>query len=71
MHIYFYSQELSNGITQEEQGQLKQVTGAETPVVIVQGSYSYNAPDGQAILVKYVADENGFQPIGEHLPKTQ
>lgn len=54
---------------QSEAGNLRQVSGAETPVVVVQGEYSYTAPDGQQIRLTYVADENGFQPEGAHLPK--
>jgi len=35
---------------------------------IIKGSYSYNAPDGQVISVTYIADKNGFQPMGSHIP---
>lgn len=33
-----------------------------------QGSFSYTAPEGEQISLQYVADENGFQPSGSHLP---
>ena len=32
------------------------------------GSYSYQSPEGEQIETKFVADENGFQPTGAHLP---
>jgi hypothetical protein len=32
------------------------------------GSYSFTTPDGVVITVNWVADENGFQATGDHLP---
>lgn len=61
-----YAYETSNGIAAKEAGQLKQI-GTESGIV-TQGEYTYTAPDGQQIRVTYVADENGFQPQGDHLP---
>lgn len=37
-------------------------------IIVQSGSYSYIAPDGTIISVSYVADENGFQAFGDHLP---
>lgn len=33
-----------------------------------QGQFSYKSPEGQEINVIYLADENGFQPQGDHIP---
>ncbi|XP_055595185.1 endocuticle structural glycoprotein SgAbd-8-like [Uranotaenia lowii] len=64
---YSWSYETGNGIQAEEQGFLKNA-GTEQAAQVAQGEYSYTAPDGQLIRVQYIADENGFQPIGDHLP---
>ncbi|OXA59499.1 larval cuticle protein 65Ag1 isoform X2 [Folsomia candida] len=61
--------ELSDGNTHSQQGTLKQI-GTEQGISLT-GSYSYTSPEGQFIEVKYVADENGFQPIGDHIPKPE
>ncbi|XP_066944483.1 cuticle protein AMP1A-like [Macrobrachium rosenbergii] len=36
--------------------------------VVKSGVYSYTAPDGTFVEVKYVADENGYQPQSDLLP---
>jgi len=41
---------------------------AEDIGTVSKGSYSYTSPEGQVITVNWIADENGFQPSGAHLP---
>ncbi|CAG9785086.1 unnamed protein product [Diatraea saccharalis] len=62
---YNYVYETSNGISASASGVLKNVDKVD--VLAVQGQYQYQSPDGP-IEVTYVADENGFQPQGAHLP---
>lgn len=64
---YSWSFEAGNGIQAEEQGQQKP-GGEEGGINSVSGSYSYAADDGTPIRLTYTADENGFQPQGDHLP---
>ncbi|KAG5887940.1 hypothetical protein JTB14_003035 [Gonioctena quinquepunctata] len=63
---YNYLYETGNGILAEERGFLKGV-GPEGSQQ-AEGGFSYTAPDGQRISLQYVADENGFRPVGAHLP---
>ncbi|XP_065368061.1 larval cuticle protein 1 [Calliphora vicina] len=76
------SYETSNGIRVENVGYMKtivvprtetedgQVIEEHEELILVQtGSYSYMDPEGNVITLKYVADENGFQPEGDHLPQ--
>ena len=70
---YQFASKTSNGIEAQEQGSLKPnpaPKSAEDPTafIAVQGQFSYTGPDGQQYTVRYVADENGFQPQGAHLP---
>ncbi|TKX27717.1 cuticle protein 3-like [Spodoptera litura] len=58
---YAYAYETENGISGEE-------NGVATNGVQAQGSYSYTGDDGKVYSVRYTADENGFQPQGDHLP---
>ena len=65
--VSIYSYALSDGSEAQAQGQLKNV-GTDEEAIVVKGSYSFVADDGQQYTVNYVADENGFQPQGAHLP---
>ncbi|XP_011494632.1 PREDICTED: endocuticle structural protein SgAbd-6-like [Ceratosolen solmsi marchali] len=65
---YKFAYELSDGSTREESAQVE-TRGVEDAVLRVRGSYSWvNPEDGQVYTVTYIADENGFQPQGAHLP---
>ncbi|XP_077291770.1 larval cuticle protein LCP-17-like [Arctopsyche grandis] len=64
---YQFNYETGNGISAQETGSLKNV-GAENEAQVAQGSAQWTAPDGTPIQLTYIADENGFQPQGAHLP---
>ncbi|XP_058054280.1 flexible cuticle protein 12-like [Anopheles bellator] len=64
---YKFAFETSDGQQREEQAELKKL-GDEVEALVVRGSYSFTADDGQVYTVNYVADENGFRPEGAHLP---
>lgn len=63
-----FSYETGNSITAEEQGFLKNAGQADQEAQVAQGQFTYTSPEGQVIQLSYIADENGFQPQGEHLP---
>ncbi|XP_047469744.1 cuticle protein CP14.6-like [Penaeus chinensis] len=61
---YNFDFEAANGISFSQSGS----PDGDEDAVIKAGEYSYTAPDGTEIHVRFVADENGFQPQGAHLP---
>jgi len=63
---YSFGFETGNGIAQQEIGQPK--NGPDGPIIAVQGTAQWTADDGTPIQLTYIADENGFQPQGAHLP---
>lgn len=65
---YKFAYETSDGTSHQEEAELKNA-GSENEAISVRGSFSWTAPDGQVYTVTYIADENGFQPQGDHLPK--
>ncbi|KAL7734131.1 hypothetical protein ACLKA6_011811 [Drosophila palustris] len=65
---YKFGFETSDGTAHNADAQLKDV-GTEHESQVVHGSYSWvDEKTGEKFTVNYVADENGFQPQGAHLP---
>ncbi|XP_011212866.1 endocuticle structural protein SgAbd-6 [Bactrocera dorsalis] len=64
---YKFGYETSDGVSRQEEAELKNA-GTEQEAISVRGSVSWVAPDGQTYTLNYIADENGFQPQGDHLP---
>merc|ERR1712135_48727 len=63
---YKFNFETEDGVKRDQEGSLKQITDEGA---VASGSYSYTDPDGNVVSLSFVADENGFQPTGDHLPK--
>ncbi|KAM8710119.1 hypothetical protein ACLKA7_016849 [Drosophila subpalustris] len=65
---YNFAFETSDGTAHTADGKLKDA-GTEHESQVVHGSYSWvDDKTGEKFTVNYVADENGFQPQGAHLP---
>ncbi|XP_037780112.1 cuticle protein AM1159-like [Penaeus monodon] len=60
---YNFDMETGNGIKVSESG-----SPGDEGAINSAGSFSYTAPDGTDVHLQYVADGNGFQPQGAHLP---
>lgn len=64
--------ESEDGIARNEVGELKEALDEENKphtVVVVRGSYTYKTADGKDITITYTADETGFHPEGDSIPK--
>lgn len=66
-NIPFYSFEAENGISNQVSGYVKAIS-PEEQAQVMQGQYSYTAPDGTPIVTRWFADETGFHVEGAHLP---
>jgi len=64
---FSYAVEQSDGINQAVIGDVRN-EGTPDESLAVEGQYSYVGDDGQTYTVHYTADENGFQPAGQHIP---
>lgn len=62
-----FSFENDDGSKVSQEGEHK-IVDEEHAVESIKGSYSYNDVNGVPIHLTYTADENGFRPVGAHLP---
>ena len=62
-----FSSETSDGNKHDAEGHLQNI-GSDSEELVVRGAYSFVGDDGVTYTVNYVADKNGFQPQGAHLP---
>lgn len=72
MFIYISSFESEDGTSRQEEGQVKEALDEDNKphnVVVVRGSYSYTNSEGKLETVRYIADETGFHPEGDSIPK--
>ncbi|XP_063587464.1 cuticle protein AMP1A-like [Penaeus indicus] len=60
---YNFDVETGNGITLSQSG-----SPVAEGAIASAGQFSYTAPDGTPVSLKFVADENGFQPQSDLLP---
>ncbi|CAH2107355.1 unnamed protein product [Euphydryas editha] len=69
---YKFSFETEDGISRQEEGEVKEVLDEEKKphvVVVIRGSYSFPGEDGKPIVINYYADEDGYHPEGDSIPK--
>ncbi|KAM3962305.1 cuticular protein RR-1 motif 36 [Aphomia sociella] len=65
--VFHYSYEGGDGTKAFENGELKSFDNEKTGEAVV-GGFSYMGKDGQEYSLSYTADENGYRPVGAHLP---
>lgn len=59
--------ETENGIASQATGTLKN-PGTEQEAQVIQGSYSWTAPDGTPVTINFIADEGGYRAEGAAIP---
>lgn len=67
LHDFYCRYETSDGVSRKESAVVNNL-GSDNEELAVTGEITWTAPDGQVITLKYIADKNGFQPIGDHIP---
>ncbi|RZC40728.1 Chitin bind 4 domain containing protein [Asbolus verrucosus] len=64
---YHYSYESGDGSKVHQSGELKTID-KDNAGEVIQGEFEYLGDDGKTYKITYIADENGYQPQGDHLP---
>ena len=60
IRLAHFSYETSNGISRNEEGELKTID--DNAAIVVHGSTSWTAPDGKKYEITFTADETGYHP---------
>ncbi|XP_043227396.1 cuticle protein CP14.6-like [Amphibalanus amphitrite] len=66
---YDFQFETSNNILREESGLSYPGNEPETGRYVQTGSYEFVHPDGTVTSIQFIADENGFRPLGAVIPQ--
>ncbi|XP_060658228.1 larval cuticle protein 65Ag1-like [Drosophila nasuta] len=65
---YTFNVATNNGFEHSAEGKIDN-ENTEHGSLAVHGHFKYVGDDGVTYEVRYIADENGFQPIGAHIPQ--
>ena len=60
--------ETSDGTQAEATGYVKGGSGKDDGAQEIKGGFHYVGDDGKTYAIQYIANEDGFQPIGDHIP---
>lgn len=68
VQYFFRRYETENGILAEEEGHLDK-KGTDDEAMQAKGFFKYTGPDNIVYEVHYTANEEGFRPVGAHIPE--
>lgn len=61
---------LEDGTVFQETAYLKPNAKGDDYVLVKEGTYGHNTPEGKFVQISYVADELGYRPVGDAIPKS-